>query len=63
MLWENNLEYDSAFFSKIHLTWIRAKVDDITIYFPYYTKTERQKIFNNLPSDFYTSMTQQYWED
>lgn len=63
VLWENNLEYDSAFFSKTHLTWIRAKVDDITIYFPYYTKTERQKIFNNLPSDFYTSMTQQHWED
>lgn len=63
ILLENSLEYDSSFFSKAHSTWICAQVDEIMIYFPYYTKAERLKIFNYLPGDFYTDMTQQFWED
>ena len=63
LLWENKLEYDSSFFSKIHSTWIRIQDDDIIIYFPYYTESERQKRFNKLPSHFYPKMTQEFWED
>lgn len=59
---DNKLEYDSSFLSKTHSTWVCAKVDDVTIYFPYYTQEERQKIFNKLDG-FYAKMTQQYWEE
>lgn len=59
---DNKLEYDSSFLSKTHSTWVCAKVDDVTIYFPYYTQEERRKIFNKLDG-FYAEMTQQYWEE
>lgn len=61
-LTDNKLEYDSSFLSKTHSTWVCAKVDDVTVYFPYYTQSERQKAFNKL-GDFHTKMTKQYWED
>lgn len=61
-LMDNKLEYDSSFLSKTHSTWVCAKIDDVTMYFPYYTQVERQKAFNKL-GDFYTKMTQQYWEE
>ena len=61
-LMDNKLEYDSSFLSKTHSTWVCAKVDGVTVYFPYYTQSERQKAFNKL-GDFYTKMTKQYWED
>lgn len=63
MLWDNTLVYDSSFISKTHSTWICAKVDGGILYFPYYTPSERQRAFCKLPSDFYTKMTQEYWED
>ena len=56
------LKYDSSLISKTHSTWVCAKVDDVTMYFPYYTQAEREKAFNKL-GDFYTKMTQQYWGD
>lgn len=61
-LMDNKLEYDSSFLSKTYSTWVCAKVDDVTMYFPYYTQAEREKAFNKL-GNFYTKMTQQYWED
>ena len=63
MLLDNTLVYDSSFISKTHSTWICAKVDGGILYFPYYTPSERQRAFCKLPSDFYTKMTQEYWED
>ena len=61
-LMDNKLEYDSSLLSKTHSTWVCAKVDDVTIYFPYYTQKEREKAFNKL-GDFHIKMTQQYWEE
>lgn len=63
MLWENDLEYDSSFFSKIHTCWVRTQVDEVIIYFPYYSEKERQKSFTNLSENFYQKMTEHYWED
>lgn len=64
MLFSNKLEYDSSlFFSKIHSTWIRAQVDEITIFFPYYSATEKKQILSKLPRKFYTDITQKFWND
>ncbi|WP_418944837.1 hypothetical protein [Phocaeicola plebeius] len=63
MLWENSLEYDSSFFSKIHTYWVRTQVDEVIIYFPYYSEKERQKSFTNLSGNFYQKMIEHYWED
>lgn len=62
-LWANDLEYDSSILSKTHTTWICAKVDDIIVFIPYYTETERSQIFRKIKGDFYSDMTQKYWED
>lgn len=62
-LFANDLAYDSSLFSKVHSMWICAKVDDITVYIPYYTSTERSQIFNKIRGNYYADMTQKYWED
>lgn len=60
-LMSNRLEYDLSFLSKKHSTWICAKVDDLTMYIPYYSQAERDKAFSKLPG-YYAKMTQQFWE-
>ncbi len=62
-LWTNDLAVDTSLFSKVHPIWICAKVDDITVFIPYYTSSERTKIFNKIKGNFYADMTQKFWED
>lgn len=63
LLWEYDFEYDSSFFSKCRSTWIRVTVDDIIMYFPYYTEIERLKRFNKLSSNFYKVAIQEFWQE
>lgn len=47
------LVYNSDFFSKCHSEWIRvfSKDDGTTVYLPYYTHNEREKLLKRIPSN------------
>lgn len=64
MLIDSELVYDTSFFSKTHSTWIRLHIqeDGDTIYFPYYTSSERKRLFDSSPS-LVKEIYEDYWED
>ena len=61
----NELAYDTSLFSKIHSEWIRYenKEDDEILYFPYYTPTERNRIFQNFSNSAIQEITDEYWHE
>lgn len=61
----NELAYDTSLFSKIHTEWIRYenKKDDESFYFPYYTPSERKRIFQCFSQSSIQEITDEYWQE
>lgn len=59
------LAHDSSFFSKAHSEWIKYinKEDDEILYFPYYSESERNRIFNSFNKQAIVEIEEEYWHE
>jgi len=59
------LAYDNSLFSKTHSEWIRYvnKEDDEILYFPYYSESERNRIFNSFNKQAIEEIEDEYWNE
>ncbi len=59
------LSYDTSFISKSHTEWVKYtnKEDDEILYFPFYTKSQRNSIFANLSHQAIREITDEYWSE
>ncbi len=57
------LAYDTSFISKTHTEWVKYtnKEDDEIFYFPYYTQSQRNRIFANFSQQAIQEITDEYW--
>ncbi|MBD5234289.1 MAG: hypothetical protein HDS65_08960 [Bacteroidales bacterium] len=59
------LAYDTSFFSKAHSEWIKYtnKEDDEIIYFPYYSESERKRLFDSFNKQAVEEIVDEYWQE
>lgn len=57
------LAYDTSLISNTHSEWIKYtnKEDDEILYFPYYTQSQRNRIYANFSKQAIQEITDEYW--
>lgn len=59
------LAYETSFISKTHTEWVKYtnKEDDEIFYFPYYTQSQRNRIFANFSQQAIREITDEFWSE
>lgn len=63
VLCKYDLAYSTSLISKTHTQWIKYtnREDDEIIYFPYYTLSQRNRIFENFSKQAIDEIADEYW--